>query len=50
MVCTNKRLLFGIIKATDKFQKILSQVLAGLEGVYSLHDVLKLLVWQKKNW
>ena len=33
-----KRLIFGVNMATEKFQQIITQVLAGLPGVHNLHD------------
>jgi len=33
-----KRLIFGANMATEKFQQIMTQVLAGLPGVHNLHD------------
>ncbi len=33
-----KRLLFGANMATEKFQQIMTQVLAGLPGVHNMHD------------
>jgi hypothetical protein len=33
-----KRLIFGVNMATEKFQQIITQALAGLPGVHNLHD------------